>query len=318
MPGRVYPDTLTGVVADLLDRSGNHGVVATELPVTPIWKHQDFLVSSTPATIYTVTYLPIDGSLMLALQTSGTGGLLLIEGTHYTVDYATGDITVSATLAGGNHLIARYETLGALSSSVYLARDDFNRTDSATTVNPASDSGTWTLNTPSGGTPVYGIKSNQMFAVSGVGPGLFPYRDTGQVNTDMRFDTAWTSFQRTEIYFAFDPVGGTSYFIDTFSTLYRISANTSTGWTTGTSLGSFSSSVGNGATTRVTYDKATGKVELFVGGVSQGVVTDSSPLTGAGNTCVGVGSTQTYYVGGGGSGTVNTGETWDNFKAIVA
>lgn len=284
----------------------------------PIKKHQEYALSGTPATVYTLTYVPTDGSVLLARKLSGTaGGLLLIEDSDYTVDHAIGEVTVSATLASGDTLIARYETLGALSASVYLARDTFNRSDSATTLNPASDTGTWSLNDPQGITPVYGIKSNAAFAVNNVGPGEFPYRDTGQVATDMRLDVAWTSFQRTEFYFAFDPTGGTSYFVNTSAQLLRVSANTPTGWTTGTLLGTFSASVGNGQTTRILYAPATGDIELFVNGVSQGVINDPTPLTGAGNTCVGFGSTQTYYVGGGSSGTVNTGETWDNFKAVT-
>lgn len=296
----------------LLRRHAVPPPVVPVIPTAPIWKHDEYALSGTPATVYTLTYVPTSGSVLLALN-----GLVLAEDTDYTVDHALGEVTVSATLASGDTLIARYETLGVLSASVYLARDTFNRSDSATTLNPASDTGTWSLNDPQAITPVYGIKSNAAFAVNNVGPGEFPYRDTGQVATDMRLDVAWTSFQRTEFYFAFDPTGGTSYFVNTSSQLYRIAANTAAGWTSGTLLGTFSASVGNGQTTRISYDPATGDIELFVNGASQGVINDPTPLTGAGNTCVGFGSTQTYYVGGGSSGTVNTGETWDNFKAVT-
>lgn len=287
----------------------------------PIWKHDALTVASPPVAGYTATYLPTTGSLMLAQKVAGAvGGDLLIEGTDYTVDYTTGDITMLASQTAGDKLIARYESLGALSSSVYRARDDFNRADSGTTLNTASDGGTWSVNTPTGhSTTVYGVKSNQAFAVNNVGPGAFAYRDTGQVATDERVNIFYTGFQRTEYYFAFDPVGFTSYFIDSNSQLFRVSGNTPGDWTGGTAIGTpFSASVGSsGDTTRIFYDPDTGDIELFINGASQGVKNDSSPLTGAGNTCVGFGTTQTYYVGGGTSGTVNTGETWDNFKAVT-
>lgn len=81
---------------------------AGELP--PDWHHESFVVPATPPTTFTTALAPLTaGSLMLA-QTSGSSSLFLDEGNDYTVDYTTGAITVSASLAAGDILVTRYQT----------------------------------------------------------------------------------------------------------------------------------------------------------------------------------------------------------------
>lgn len=190
--------------------------------------------------------------------------------------------------------------------------DNYNRADSGND----TDGGRWQSYSFDAIVSVQGIASNAAYAVNGGGTGRFLYQCVGQAGCDIVYDTAWTSFSRQMIYFACDVGAGTGYAVQAWSAPMTLIKGA--GWPTTSTVGSFSGSrPSSGDTVRLTYNPSTGVVTLYVNGVSQGTVTDGSPLNGADNKMCGLFPTQTYYVGGGTSGTVNTGETWDNLSVTT-
>lgn len=110
--GRADDDTL---VWDDTAKVWKPGARINPLDVSTPWKDK-FTVASSPATTYTLTYLPLAHSMNLSLN-----GVELVEGTDYTVDNANGIVTVSATLKGtptpADVLTADYWTTARLIAS---------------------------------------------------------------------------------------------------------------------------------------------------------------------------------------------------------
>ncbi|HWU21564.1 MAG TPA: hypothetical protein VN088_08565, partial [Nocardioides sp.] len=89
---RITPLTETGIVAELLRSRRGTGAALSAVQV-PNPAKDTFTVAATPATTYTLTYLPLEQSVNLSLN-----GIELLEGTDYTLDYATAIATISADL----------------------------------------------------------------------------------------------------------------------------------------------------------------------------------------------------------------------------
>lgn len=190
--------------------------------------------------------------------------------------------------------------------------DNYNRANSANDTN----GGLWQPTGVAGIVPVQGIASNAAYAVNNAGTGDFLYQCLGQAGADITLVPSWTSFSRQVIYFACDVNAGTGYAMEWWQAPMVLLK--SSGWPTTTTVGTFSGNAPvSGDTVRLTYNASTGVVTFYVNGVSQGTVTDPSPLSGGSDKMVGVFPTQTYYVGGGTSGTVNTGETWDSLTVTT-
>lgn len=82
-----------------------------------------FTVAATPATDYPLTAIPLTSDLGSSLVLS-LNGLVLVEGTDYTVDYGTAVVTVSETLVTDDKLYAEYWTTGELVAATLTADVD--------------------------------------------------------------------------------------------------------------------------------------------------------------------------------------------------
>lgn len=175
--------------------------------------------------------------------------------------------------------------------------DTFDRADSATTLNPASDGGSWTV----AGT--FGILSNQAYIVTTTG-NTIARRNTGQVDADMTLTLNYTGFVRAKFWVAYDPSTDTGYYYQPWGTsgLYKWASGA------GTLVGSgFGSTPASGTVVRVTYAHTTGVLTAYHNGTSVGTATDGTPITAAANSWVCFGSSQV---------NASTGETFDNFSAV--
>jgi hypothetical protein len=181
--------------------------------------------------------------------------------------------------------------------------DTFNRANSSITLNPASDAGIWTVY---GGT--FGIVGNQAYAVSPSSLADGALRDSGYVACDITLTYNTTSYCRGNILFAFDPATGDTYSYQPWRTTLSVQRWIGGGLGVNTDLG-----VGNtggtqpppGTVIRVTYD-GVNTIRIYWNDVLKETIVDTSPLTAG--TWVGFGSTQANS---------STGETWENFNAIV-
>jgi hypothetical protein len=111
--------------------------------------HDEFTAAATPATTYQLTYIPVTGTCLMALN-----GHVQREGTDYSVNYATGIVTVSATQAASDKITFRYLITDWLVARSLLAdtgadHATFIDTDITTTSSSASA----TINIPAGTTP---------------------------------------------------------------------------------------------------------------------------------------------------------------------
>lgn len=173
MPGRITELSETQIIADILRAQRRQA--ANAISQAPQAYKDELTVASTPQTTMQLTYIPQANSIDLKWNSLGT-----IEGTDYTVDYTTGIVTflsplqtlLKATPAPADTIEAQYTTTGdliALSGPADLGdiTDTFNRANSASTVNPASDGGTWTDDAGA-----FGINGNAAYSF-GAGSGTF-------------------------------------------------------------------------------------------------------------------------------------------------
>lgn len=213
-----------------------------------------------------------------ALFTEGSGG-----GKHRLVTEGSG---------GGQH---KFWAAGALPIT-----DTFNRTDSASTLNPASDGGSWTT----AGT--FGVLSNEAYCVINGGLADGALRDSGSVACDVTLTFNTSSYNRGVILFANDRSTLDSYSYQPWRSTFSVQRWNGGNLGVNTDLG-----VGNagtppppGTVIRVTYD-GINTIRIYWGGVLKETIVDPAPLlTG---TFVGFGATQANS---------STGETWDNFSAV--
>lgn len=174
MATSIRPASIARDVAGLMkaSRRTTAAVGATQMPT---WTSDRFVVASTPATTYQLTSIPYGINVLARTATGGTTSAVFAEGTDYTVDYSTGIVTVSATLAASDVIYVSYVTtddLTALSgpSITGTITDTFNRADSTTTLGTTSDGlATWTAVQ---GT--WGISSNTAYCPHVNGSGSVP------------------------------------------------------------------------------------------------------------------------------------------------
>jgi hypothetical protein len=101
MPTRVVADDDEQIIADLQeDVRRLRGRLAT---TAPRGGHDGWTAAATPATTYQLSTIPVSGTCEFVIN-----GHEQREGTDYIVDYSTGVVTVSASLASGDKLVARY------------------------------------------------------------------------------------------------------------------------------------------------------------------------------------------------------------------
>lgn len=186
--------------------------------------------------------------------------------------------------------------------------DTFDRADSSSSIGTASDGGTWTGGGTSGA-GVFGITSNKAYLVSKAAyPAIaWRVRDLGGYSCDVQItDARTTTNQDSHALFAFDPTTQTGYRLYWDSSLMNIQkATTSGAWGT-VSSPTPTTWTGGSAVLRVTYNSATGVINVYQNGGLLGTYTDGAPLTAG------------TYVGFSSSGTnASAGETWDDFSAYT-
>jgi hypothetical protein len=123
---RVVPLTQSSIIADLMRSKRRVGAAlsAVQMP-TPY--RQDFTVAATPATDYTLDFLPIEDSVILTLNKFDE-----LEGVDFTIDYATGVVTMADTLLQNDVINVHYWTTGELIAQTLpadtgtLLSDDFS------------------------------------------------------------------------------------------------------------------------------------------------------------------------------------------------
>jgi hypothetical protein len=187
--------------------------------------------------------------------------------------------------------------------------DTFDRADSATALNTASDGGTWSF---AGGT--FGILSNKAYIASLTGTGVSgnniktAVRNLSSATCDVTCDVALTSASTNQsLWFAAAYAASditTAYalrFGATATTMVLVKWSNALGFTTLKTINV--TWIPGTITVRVTYDSATGVIKTYVNGSLVDTTTDGSPLTG---TWVGLGSASLNSTNGG---------TWDNFSA---
>lgn len=238
-------------------------------------------------------------SLTLAAAPVGAG----------TTATATLDLTAApaATSARAAPSAALTLAAGSAVATAWLV-DTFDRADSSTTLNPASDGGSWTVD---GST--YGISSNKAVTLATGGTLARARRNTGRVDADITItNTRSNTSGASLIWFAYDPAAGSGYYLTFDSSsgfgvsLFRRESGVATP-ETNVSGGGPTTWTGGSATLRVTYDPTTGQVTVYQDGSPiRSWTVGGTPLNGAGNTWVAWNDTQ--------SGT----GTWDNFAALAA
>lgn len=190
--------------------------------------------------------------------------------------------------------------------------DTFNRADSTTTINPASDGGSWTV---VGGT--HGITGDKGYLVTASGGSPWNMfgsnyygvvRDAGIADSDMTIDNvmltsstgndngcivvAYNQATRVGIGVLISGTGCGMFRTDTGATILSFSNSRLTSW---------QGSVGSSTTLRVTYNSSTRLVTVFQNGTSK--VTATAPAASYGTSV--------------GNGNLGTGAVaWDNFSAV--
>lgn len=186
--------------------------------------------------------------------------------------------------------------------------DNFNRANSATTPNPASDGGAWTVES---GT--WGVSSNQGYVAS-TSPGTLGLkldglvemrRDLGTSAADVTVTTTRINTSGSSAVFCtFDPSSFACYALlfDSSSGFFFVRRHT--GNATYSILGTPAPTAWTGGSTtlRLTHDGA-GLVKAYQGSTLLGSYTDATPLTG---TWVGLADLNA------------TSNKWDDFSAIPA
>lgn len=311
MPGRIDPLTETGIIAEMRAELARlrRGFTAAQ---SPMWEYQDWVLTGTPPTsTYTLNYLPY------GINHVSLNGLTAREGVDYTIDYAAGVLTFTATKTAGDILSISYVTTGDLTAAsgvvdVGAAVDNFNRASSATTLNPASDGGTWAVDF--GG--VFGITSNTAYNVSavvGVGPSSGPNvaiarRDVGQAAMEVIVDVTRASTAGGSVIVAcYDPATTACYEVvyDSSSGFGSLNSIRSDGHATFGVFVTFTAWTGGTTSLKLRADSA-GVVTIYqlVSGswVSKGTATDPFPLPGT-------------WAGFGTAPTSPGADNWDNFSA---
>ena len=174
--------------------------------------------------------------------------------------------------------------------------DNFNRPDSTTTANPASDGGEWIINQWLTGTGDFGIENNRLRQVGGSSGGNVLIRSVGSASCEITVDYESLGSGVGVVVFAYNVPRTQHYqfsYTETSYTLRRM-ANTSDLLASSSSLSSVTA-----GSFRILYNSTTGQIDCYRNGVLLCSVVDATPIT-----------TGTYV---GVSGGAN--ERWDNFSA---
>lgn len=271
---------------------------------TPVWKHDRFVVPSTPVTLYALTFVP------LGINVLAKNGSVLAEDTDYTVDYVNGTFTLASTPTASDVLFCSYVIAA---TTTHLIADTFNRADSATTINPASDGGTWTVDTAASG-DVWGISSNRGYLVTRISTQTLVRRDLGSVACDVtavsvRSSTAQSSW----IVLSYDPVlqrGYTLYFDSSAASGLEIDRVDYAGGGHGGGVSGViacTTWTGSSSTLRVIHD-GVGHFSVYQNGAHLGDYTDTVGTDGLGTAFGGT------WVGMQ-EGNSTSPNRWDNFTA---
>lgn len=285
MAGRVVVDDDEQQIADLIEdmRRLRSRLATGQVRGT----HDEFTAAATPETTYTLTYIPVDGTCAMFKN-----GLEQTEDTAYTVDYDTGVVTfVTAPTTGQQidfrYLITDWLVARSLPEDTGILADTMTRVDSSTTINPASDGGTWTVD---GGT--WGITSNLGYLdVDSTGTLIDTQalirRDLGSHAADITVKNRRNSTTlRTGIWLAYDPSTQSGYRLTfgagTIATVERFESGTATA--VGSSLTMTAWNSGGGttiATLRFVHDGA-GNFDVYQNGSLVGSRNDAGTiLTGS-------------------------------------
>lgn len=188
MPDIILPDTQEDIIAGIL-RDQRRRKNAAAASRAYLWEFDKFTISGSSDLTHTLSWLPYGVN-----NVSLNGVVLVQDGTDVTVDYTTGVVTLAAAPTAGDVLTVSYVTTGemkVLSSTPdtgLLISDTFNRANSSTTVNPASDGGTWIQDGAA-----WGISSNRAYQTTNAGDTAINYmvyltgirRDLGKVDADI-------------------------------------------------------------------------------------------------------------------------------------
>lgn len=271
--------------------------------------HDEFTAAGTPETTFQLTYIPVDGTCAMF-----NDGLEQTEDTDYTVDYDTGLVTFVTALTTGDqvdfrYLITDWLIARSLPEETDGISDNFNRADSTTNPNPASDGGTWTVET-SGASPVWGVLSNQLYLASGDTSGTrlknLIRRDLTTVAADVAADFIGLpggSFL-AGMYCSYDPSTGDGYLLRWDGGAAAANVDRVSGGSSVFNVGATSTlTASSNSRLRLVHDGA-GNLTVYQDGASVGTMTDTSGLGLLTGTWVG------FYID-----PRSGGYSFDNFNA---
>lgn len=315
MPARVVVDDDEQIIADLLKAHRRRRAAA--ISQAPIWLPSSgydpdvFTITGSGDTTHALTYLP------LGLNNVTLNGLGLSYGTDFDVDWDTGELTLLDAPTTDDVLEVWYVTTGELVAATLPPETDgtpladtFDRAASSTTINPASDAGTWTVDAGTWGidsaTPAEGYMVSTTGGATVDGQYLIR-RDFQAAAVDMQIDNYRVvgTTPHSRLWVAYDPASVSGYFLEfngnTTANLVRYASGS------GTSLGlSITTTTwfnNHWSTLRLAHDGA-GVLDIYQDGVLLGSRTDgATPLTG---TWVGISSPGTGR------------DFWQNFTAGAA
>lgn len=288
----------------------SRGVAGSGVPASDVAFQLDTFTAAGGAEDLTLTFLPMAESEHVYLN-----GVFQDEGTVWTRDGVTLSLLSGMGAVAGDLVEVRYAyDIGAPISpaTAGVISDDFDRADSATTLNPASDGGTWTVD-PGG---VFGIDGSRAYNVSGSGgtptPGTptvyMAWRDaeTNAVNFEVDIFRSGTS-GASALWISHDPVTGNGYELsyDSSSGFGSLSVVSNDGF--GHPSAAFNPTAWTGGTTRIRFrHDGAGVVEVWQ--LVSGVWTLISTISD---------TTHPQTVGTEvGFGTNSPGtDRWDNFEA---
>lgn len=166
MPTRVAVDDDEQQIQDLIKEMRR---LRSRLATTAVkGTHDEFTAAATPATTYTLTYIPLSGTCLMALN-----GHVQREGVDYSVAYDTGVVTVSATQASGDKITFRYLVTDWLIARSLPAETDPNGKAIIYNTTTSVTSATWTLDAPTKAGAiavlVLEVGSSSVSSVSGLG-----------------------------------------------------------------------------------------------------------------------------------------------------
>jgi len=287
------------IIKGILRQLRRHATAVTSLQASSVIPgYNEWTLTASGAQTKTLSNTPVTNSSHVYLN-----GVEQLEGTDYSRSGTTLSVLAAMGALGGDVLEVRYLYAAGVSTTQNAGpfADTFNRTDSLTTINPASDgnnwiiySGTWGINS-SQGVRTASAGCLAPFCLNSSGPGGFrTSRWIGAeiggpaqtLQVDLVNDNGAASF---DLYLNFDKTTGAAYFIDITGS--SASFHRATDFTTETSLGSVPLSswngighvLGSGITTIKLHHDGAGHLQVWqdvgTGLVSKATFTDGSPLT---------------------------------------